>query len=472
MKKLMKRIWMLALLTIVSTVAMAQEEGETPPVEEKPTVQVDLNESYDGGKIEVIDLEYPKDEEGEVVKDNVIVTIKVTPDEGYYIAKSDITVVLTRSGEQVSTREGEPSFAEPLKLGGEDPEEKGRERSYTFTVPAGFGAWVKEATFHQVEVVKDDDISDADSKIEWALAEGTLTISGTGGTKDFDTKDAGVPWNPEEVTSVVIDKGVTSLGTALFAGCTNLKSITIENADQVLELGEGAIPEGVEVDVHGNLLNEYWITEGWKDLRIVSNDAVQIEGFKFSADNGYDTFVSNKAVVVPSVLKAYTITGINEKGLVLKEVTRIAAGEPVLVFTDERKISDFYTVEAGEVKGEAKNLLKVAPEGGQDVKLGEVYLLYNDVFYYSQAGTISEGGVYLTQPTEEESLTKTRSYYILGSRGDTTGIAALPTNGTLGSDGSLGSSASVWYGLDGRRYDTLPTRKGIYIHNGTKVVIK
>ena len=279
--------------------------------------------------------------------------------------------------------------------------------------------------------------------------------------------DAGVPWKAEEVTSVVIEKGVTSLGAGLFAGCTNLKSITIENADQVLELGEGAIPEGVEVDVHGNLLNEYRITEGWKDLRIVSSDAVQIEGFKFSADNGYDTFVSDKAVVVPSVLKAYTITGINEKGLVLKEVTRIAAGEPVLVFTDERKISDFYTVEAGEVEGESKNLLKVAPEGGQEVKLGEVYLLYNDVFYYSQAGTVSEGGVYLTQPTEEEeSLKKTRSYYILGTRGDTTGIAALRT------DGTLGSSASAWYGLDGRRYDTLPTRKGIYIKDGKKVVIK
>lgn len=463
MKKVMKRIWMMALLTIVSTVAMAQEEGDTPPVvEEKPAVQVDLNDSYAGGKIEVTGKAFADDESG-----NVIVTITVTPDEDYYIAKSDITVVLTRSGEQVSTRDGEPAFAEPLKLGGEEPEELTGKRDYTFTVPAGFGAWVKEATFHEVEIVKDDDISDADSEIEWALEEGVLTISGTGGTKDFDTKDGVVPWNSDEVTTVVIGKGVTSLGANIFAGCTNLESITIENAGQVLELGTDAIPEGVRIDVHGNLFNEYMITDGWKDLSIVSSDAVQIEGFKFSVDNGYDTFVSDKAVVVPSVLKAYTITGINEKGLVLTEVKRIAAGEPVLVFTDERKISEFYTVEAGEVEGDSKNLLKVAPEGGQEVKLGEVYLLYNDVFYYSQAGTISEGRVYLTQPTSEESLQKTRSYYILGTRGDTTGIAAAQRM-----DGTQGSSASVWYGLDGRRYDTIPTRKGIYIKDGRKVVIK
>jgi len=454
MKKLMNRMWMLALLTIVSTVAMAQE------------VRVDIDD-FVGGQIGVTNQAFAEDENGDAT-DDVIVTITVTPDDDYYIAKSDIEVVLTRSGEQVSTREGNPSFAEPLKLSGEDPDSLTEERSYTFTVPAGFGAWVNKATFHEVEIVKDDDISGADSQIEWALAEGVLTISGTGGTKDFDTKDGGTPWNAEEVTSVVIDKGVTSLGASLFAGCTNLTSITIANAEQVLALGEGAIPEGVEIDVHGNLYNEYMITEGWKDLNdVVSSDAVQIGGFTFSADNGYDTFVSDKAVVVPSVLKAYTITDINEKGLVLKEVTRVAAGEPVLVFTDERKISDFYTVEAGEVEGESKNLLKVAPEGGQEVKLGEVYLLYNDVFYYSQAGTVSEGGVYLTQPTEEEeSLKKTRSYYILGTRGDTTGIAALRT------DGTLGSSASAWYGLDGRRYDTLPTRKGIYIKDGKKVVIK
>ena len=453
MKKLMNRMWMLALLTIVSTVAMAQE------------VRVDIDD-FVGCQIGVTNQAFAEDENGDAT-DDVIVTITVTPDDDYYIAKSDIEVVLTRSGEQVSTREGNPSFAEPLKLSGEDPDPLTEERSYTFTVPAGFGAWVNKATFHEVEIVKDDDISGADSQIEWALAEGVLTISGTGGTKDFDTKDGGTPWNAEEVTSVVIDKGVTSLGASLFAGCTNLTSITIANAEQVLALGEGAIPEGVEIDVHGNLYNEYMITEGWEDLNVVSSDAVQIEGFTFSEDNGYDTFVSDKAVVVPSVLKAYTISGIDEKGLVLKEVTKIAAGEPVLVFTDERKISDFYTVEAGEVEGESKNLLKVAPEGGQEVKLGEVYLLYNDVFYYSQAGTIPEGGVYLTQATEEEKpLEKTRSYYILGTRGDTTGIAALRT------DGTLGSSTSAWYGLDGRRYDTLPTRKGIYIKDGKKVVIK
>ena len=50
MKKVMNRIWILAMLTMVSTAAWAQDEQEeTPPVEEPKTVKVDLNDSYIGG---------------------------------------------------------------------------------------------------------------------------------------------------------------------------------------------------------------------------------------------------------------------------------------------------------------------------------------------------------------------------------------------------------------------------------------
>ena len=86
-------------------------------------------------------------------------------------------------------------------------------------------------------------------------------------------------------------------------------------------------------------------------------------------------------------------------------------------------------------------------------------MLYNDVFYYTQAGTIPEGSVYLTK---QES--KTRGFYSLGGDDDTTGIAPRRIVNT--------DVRSSWYTLDGRRLDTMPTRKGIYIKDGIKVVIK
>ena len=444
MKKVMNKIWTLALLTMVSTVASAE-------------VVIDV-ESFTGGKIEA-------SQGGPADDGSVVVTLTVTPDDGYEIAKSDIKVVPTIPAQ---TRDGNPDLAEPYELKGEDPEDLTTERKYTFTVMAGFGAWVKEATFHQAENA--NDISDADSQVTWTLEEGTLTISGTGGTKGFDTKGTSTPWNDTDITSVVIEKDVTSLGAGIFADCSNLTSITIANAKQVLTLGEGAIPanEGLEIDVQGNLYNEYMITDGWKDLKIVSANAEKIEGFSFTADNEYDAFFTKDAVQVPSVLKAYIITGIDGNGLTLTPVTEIPAGEVVLLFTEHQEISDFYTVLTGsEDKPNANNLLKVVTEEkGKDVKLGDVWLLYNDVFYYTQAGTIPQNGIYLAKP-EDKPVEKARSYYPINPQGEKTAIMTLRTDGTISTTAPQG-----WYTLDGRRLDTMPTRKGIYIKDGIKVVIK
>ena len=106
--------------------------------------------------------------------------------------------------------------------------------------------------------------------------------------------------------------------------------------------------------------------------------------------------------------------------------------------------------------------------------LGEVYLLYNDVFYLSMAGTIPEDGVYLTlsdedegqggeQPKEEQK--KTRSFLTIGDDG-TTAIqhSTFNVQRSMLSDG--------WYSLDGRRLNTAPTRKGIYVNKGKVVMIK
>ena len=99
----------------------------------------------------------------------------------------------------------------------------------------------------------------------------------------------------------------------------------------------------------------------------------------------------------------------------------------------------------------------------KEVKLGEVYLLYNDVFYLSQKGTIPAGGIYLPKP---QVVSKTRSALVIGGENDgTTGIidaARLIDNGLSGS----------WYDLSGRKLNGKPTTKGIYIIDGKKVVIK
>lgn len=36
---------------------------------------------------------------------------------------------------------------------------------------------------------------------------------------------------------------------------------------------------------------------------------------------------------------------------------------------------------------------------------------------------------------------------------------------------AAGGQNEGWYSLDGRRLDRKPTRKGVYIHNGNKVIV-
>lgn len=93
-------------------------------------------------------------------------------------------------------------------------------------------------------------------KLTWKLdSAGTLTVSGTGNMSDFENV-SDIPWysQHDKVKSVVIEKGVTSIGQNAFNDCTKLASIEI--ADSVTSIGhhafqacdsltEIAIPDGL-----------------------------------------------------------------------------------------------------------------------------------------------------------------------------------------------------------------------------------
>lgn len=452
MKKLMKRIWTLALLTIVSMAATAQ-------------VRVDLNESYTGGSISASQADPAED-------GSVLVTLTVAPEKGYYIAKKDIQVVATISPS--GTRA--PEVVSDIELMGDDPEDLTKERNYTFTVKTGFGAWVKEANFHVVEEQPQPgpepqdptNISAEGSNLEWDFSAetGSLVITGTGSTMNFGSEND--PWTAirSSITNVVIEKEVTGLGAGTFSGCTNLTSITVNNYNQVLTLGEGAVPASATVYVPANLMTEYNMTDGWATLTIKPNgDVEQMAGITFSASNGYDTFAAGeKALIVPSVLKAYTITDINGTGLKLEEVDIINPGMAVIVYNAKNVPSTlkiYTTPTTNEAKGGGTNLLTVAKED-TPVALGDVYILHNDVFYYSQAGTIPAGNIYLPNKPSSPAV-KTRGYYSLNGDG-TTAIDPLYLNKMEG--------RSVWYTLDGHQLPAAPTKKGLYIKDGKKVIIK
>lgn len=73
----------------------------------------------------------------------------------------------------------------------------------------------------------------------WTLDGTVLTISGNGAMADYDWEKL-APWG-REITSVVIENGVTNIGKYAFFGCARLTAINI--ADSVTSIGGGAFFE-------------------------------------------------------------------------------------------------------------------------------------------------------------------------------------------------------------------------------------
>lgn len=468
------RLLAVAVLTLVSLVAKADEKR----------VQVDIN-TFENGTV----VEKPQsdpDAEG-----SVTVTITATPAEGYQISAADITVKATAAPGSAETRAG-IHIGDLLEVSGPAEAQTGA-TDYTFVVPKGFGAIVESVLFREVEkpqIPMNGFLGEAgqEGKVTWELTSEvkagnvlTLTIDGEGNMLSLAEGET-APWKASagQVATVVIGKGITRIGDGLLNGLSGLKRMEIRNEDGLVALGDNTLAEGVSVDVPGYLYNEYRQNESWKALTIVSEKAVKMD-VSFGLQNDYRTFASSEALRIPSVLKAYVVSGISGSTVDLEEITDgiIPADVPVLLFSESLVDNDVRTSASAEAGSATQSMMKVAEKDGQEVELGEVYILFNNVFYLSQAGTIPEGRAYLPVPEEKseepkekgeetkEVQSKTRSYLTIGGA-HTTAIAAPITH--LSPLTSRYSGA--WFSLDGRRLSTAPASKGVYIHNGKKVVIK
>ena len=72
--------------------------------------------------------------------------------------------------------------------------------------------------------------------LTWDLTNGILTISGTGKMTDY-TNYSSVPWysSRESIITIIINDGVTSIGSYAFSNCIGFTSVTILIVLQVSE---------------------------------------------------------------------------------------------------------------------------------------------------------------------------------------------------------------------------------------------
>ena len=114
-------------------------------------------------------------------------------------------------------------------------------------------------------------------------------------------------------------------------------------------------------------------------------------------------------------------------------------------------------------------------DGGDNTKL---YLgSANTLYYPTKAMTIGchrayfqlAEGITAGEPVSGSNANQIRAFNLNFGDDEATGIVSAEANSSLS---TLHSSLSEWYTLDGCKLDGQPTAKGLYIHNGKKVVIK
>lgn len=188
----------------------------------------------------------------------------------------------------------------------------------------------------------------------------------------------------------------------------------------------------------------------------------------FGANNNYGTFynTSTTTYAVPEGMKAYVITGADpETGKVTTaETTVLPPNTPVLLEKGSAKAFNYIPAISGTAPS-GNILLYTGKTDVQATEGSNLYVLYNDKFVKVTTDTrILSQKCYLKLNT---SSSGTRSYYDIDGSDGTTALREVKSEGVKGEKWNDGE----WYTLQGQRV-TKPTKPGLYILNGKKVVIK
>ena len=206
----------------------------------------------------------------------------------------------------------------------------------------------------------------------------------------------------------------------------------------------------------------------------------------------YATYYAAEDLVLPSSIwdgyydewcpfKAYTISDINwtNNTITISEIIPdndgyIPQGKPILIFNkafDRNPDQTFhltkYTGTQTSVTPSTDFIGVSASTTYETLKAGkaDIYVLRGDYFVRATSGTLAANRCYIARPT---STARGHARLSIGGGDDTTGI----TDQELTDSHEKELFSSDWYTMDGVKLDGMPTKKGIYINNGRKVIIK
>lgn len=294
------------------------------------------------------------------------------------------------------------------------------------------------------------------------------------------------------LTSVTIPEGIRAIGQDAF-GTSALTSITIPST--VEKIWSGALSTKMTTVVFDNCYPQFLAdNSGEFDKPFTSYGSVmtkdnhvyypasgyvlytnsdELSGATFHPqihiNREWTTYCATASFEVPEGIDAYVVKSYSDGVVTLKKVTTINSGQGVLL--KPASVGTFYdaTLCASTPEAYESNMLKgVTTATAISDKDGEyTNFIFTKVgddigFYPASAGIIPAYKAYLQIPTASLPVGAPARLSVVFEDGETTSITPVRNNQ---------KTSDEWYTLSGQR-STKPTERGIYIHEGKKVIIK
>lgn len=308
--------------------------------------------------------------------------------------------------------------------------------------------------------------SSEDENVATVNAQGKVTIVGIGETTIMATsaqtatlmageaaytlrvyKDL----NYESITVTVADATYTGEAVepevTVKDGTTDITELMIISYDNNVEVGDQA---SVTIVPNDDLEVNFYVGSRTKTFSIVTRTLEIGKDVNFASGQKWASFyTTTEDLLLPEGVMAYIVTAVGNDVATVKAINYVPKNVPVLIEKESTTMTDNTSAEGNLLQGTAESTAVSGIEGN-------VYVLYNGGFTRTTSGAIPAKRAYLVL----EQAAGARLSIVEGEATDITSVGY----DSVATDGST-------YDMQGRKVESL-SKKGLYIKNGRKVVIK
>ena len=289
------------------------------------------------------------------------VTITVTPDYGYAATSSDVDVELTANPGNAHAPKRAPQVGDTFHPEGDAQATHDAPATYTFTMPEyPYGVYIS-TNFQELERYR------ISNQVEDSQFANHCTL--TTDQPDNNAVPAG--------TVVTVTAAVTP-AEDLFC-------------DKFFVVNTGTLEY---IDFTDNGDGSYTFVMPDNHVLIDANIGAYLHGVTFDENNHWATYYGAYDLEVPQGVMAYMVTGVENDEVIVEESNFIPMNTGALLYAEhlEAPMFNITTGYIGEIDTEATSLLQGSVEA-QEISSG--YVLLNDTFIRSQAGTLPAHRCYL-----------------------------------------------------------------------------